>query len=168
MAINNIVGVAVAGIGENENYISIGDLAGFPLAKELEPQGKVMFALQILHTCAMPIVKASVLVLYLRTFPNRRFKIAVCIVATYVLLWWVSIFLATIFQCNPISDNWGTQLSRMSGCISDINIVYETAAVTSLVSDVLILALPFPLVWKLHMRREHKVAVLRIFLAEAV
>ncbi|KAK3175110.1 hypothetical protein OEA41_002356 [Lepraria neglecta] len=31
----------------------------------------------------------------------------------------------------------------MSGCISDINIVYETAAVTNLVSDVVILALLF-------------------------
>ena len=115
MAINNIVGVAVAGIGENEIYISIGDLAGFPPAKELEPQGKVMFALQILHTCAMPTIKASVLAFYLRTFSTRRFKIAVYIVATYVILWWVSIFLATIFQCNPISDNWGTQPSQMSG-----------------------------------------------------
>ena len=164
MAINNIVGVAIAGIGENEIFISAGDLAGFSLAKELEPQGKVMFALQILHTYTMPIVKASVLVFYLRTFPTRRFKIAVCIVPTFVLLWWVSILLATIFQCNPISDNWGTQPSRMSGCISDINIVNETAAVTNLVSDV-ILALPFLIVWKPHV---HKVAVSRIFLAGAV
>lgn len=55
----------------------------------------------------------------------------------------------------------------MSGCISDINIVYETAAVINLVSDVVILALAFPIVWKLHMRREHKFAVLEIFLAGA-
>ena len=66
-----------------------------------------MFALQILHTDAMPIIKPSVLAFYLRTFPTGRFKIAVYIVVTYVLLWWVSMPFATIFQ-HHIPDNWGT------------------------------------------------------------
>ncbi len=74
--INNIVGVALGGFGENEIYRT--DLPfQFPLPEELLPQGQVMFVLQILHTCARPIIKASVLAFYLRLFPTRRFRVAV-------------------------------------------------------------------------------------------
>ena len=83
---------------------------GFPLPQELLPQGQVMFALQILHTCAMPLVKASILAFYSRIFDSRKwFKAAAWILTVYIFVWWLSILFATIFQCSPVSDNWVCQ-----------------------------------------------------------
>ena len=164
MTINNIVGATVAGIGSHEVYRPSGPAAGFPFPKELKPQGQVMFALQILHTCAMPVIKASVLAFYLRLFPTADFRRAVWAVGIYVFCWWIAILFATIFQCNPISDNWGTEPSQTTGCIANINIMYETAALTNLLSDIAILVLPIPVVLGLHMLLKHKLAVICIFL----
>ena len=172
VTINNIVGVAVGGIGEQEQWTTAYAENGFllfPTPKELLPDGKVMFVMQILHTCAMPVIKASVLTFYWHVFVTpansyRSFKIAIWVIATYVLLWWISIFFATLFQCNPISDNWGTNPLQLPGCVENINVMYETAAFTNLVSDVVILALPsFPM-RKLQLPIGSKIAVLGIFM----
>ena len=160
--------MAVAGIGEHEDLRTSGPYIGFPLAKDLAPQGKVMYALQILHTCAMPFIKASILAFYIRLFPTRRFKIAVNIVLAYVFCWWVSTLFVTIFQCHPISDNWGTEPTQLGGCIPNINTFYSTAAFLNVIGDVLVLALPVPVVARLHMPVKHRVALLSIFLSGAL
>ena len=123
VTINNIVGVAVGGIGEQELWTDAYASEGiplFPTPKELLPDGKVMFVMQIMHTCAMPVIKASVLAFYWRVFVTpaksyQSFKIAIWVIAIYVLLWWIAIFFATLFQCNPISDNWGTNPLQLPG-----------------------------------------------------
>lgn len=176
VTINNIVGVAVGGIGEQEIWTNIyaGDgVALFPTPKELLPDGKVMFVMQIMHTCAMPVIKASVLAFYRRIFvtpakSSRSFNIAIWVIATYVLLWWISIFFATLLQCNPISDNWGTDPLQLPGCPSNINVMYQTAAFTNLVSDIAILTLPFFPMRKLQLPMGRKIAVLCIFMTGGV
>lgn len=176
VTINNIVGVAVGGIGEQEIWTNVyadDGVALFPTPKELLPDGKVMFVMQIMHTCAMPVIKASVLTFYWRIFvtpvnSSRSFRIAIWVIATYVLLWWISIFFATLFQCHPISDNWGTNPLQLPGCPNNINVMYQTAAFTNLVSDIVILALPFFPMSKLQLPFEKKIAVLCIFMTGSV
>ena len=176
VTINNIVGVAVGGIGEQElstNIYADDNIAEFPTPKELLPDGKVMFVMQILHTCAMPVIKASVLTFYWHVFVTpaksyRSFKFAIWAIATYVLLWWISIFFATLFQCHPISDNWGTNPLQLPGCPPNIVVMYQVAAFTNLVSDFVILALPFFPMHKLQLPIEKKIAVLLIFMTGAM
>ena len=123
VGINNIVGATVGRIGKHEVLNS----DGFPVGDHsLLVYGQVrtflqwahllvdmsltqvMFVLQILHTCAVPVIKASILYFYRRLFSSnsRGFNVAVWIIAVYVTLWFISILFATIFQCKPISDNW--------------------------------------------------------------
>ena len=127
-----------------------------------------MFALQLLHTCAMPLIKASILAFYARLFPTRRFKVAVYAVSAYVLAWWVSAFFVTIFQCRLISDNWGTEPAQLSGCIPGILAFYQAIAFLNMIGDVLVLALPIPVVAKLHMPLNHRAVLLGIFLSGAL
>ena len=176
VTINNIVGVAVGGIGEQEIWTNAyaGDgISLFPTPQELLPDGKVMFVMQLMHTCAMPVIKASVLAFYWRIFvtpakSSRSFKIAIWVIATYVFLWWIGIFFATLFQCNPISDNWGTNPLQLPGCPSGIVIMYQVAAFTNLVSDIAIVTLPFSPMRKIQLPLEKKIAVLCILMTGAV
>jgi len=62
---------------------------------------QTLYSVEILHTCAMPAIKAYALAFYTRIFVSQSFKKVSCVVATYVLFWWVAVFFATIFQCNP-------------------------------------------------------------------
>ncbi|KAL6715742.1 hypothetical protein ACLMJK_006703 [Lecanora helva] len=161
---NNIVAVSVAGVGEHEIFHNSGPAKGFPLETELQPQGKVMYALQILHTCAMPVIKASVLTFFARLFPTPRFKVAVHVVLLFIICWWLSTLIVTVFQCNPISFNWGTKPGQLDNCIPKINIFYEIAAFMNMIGDVVVLVLPFPTVVGLQMHSKHKIAVLGMFL----
>ena len=171
-----MVGVAIGGIGEQEiwtNAYSSDGIPLFPTPKELLPDGKVMFVMQIMHTCAMPVIKASVLAFYWRIFvtlanSTRTFKIAIWVIATYVALWWIAIFFATLFQCNPISDNWGTSPLQLPNCPGNIDVMYQTAAFTNTISDFAIVALPFSPVKKLQLPIGKKIGVLCIFMTGAV
>lgn len=176
VTINMIVGVAVGGIGEQEiwtNTYASGGVVLFPTPKELLPDGKVMFVMQIMHTCAMPVIKASVLTFYWRIFvtptnSSCNIKIAIWVIAIYVGLWWISIFFATLFQCNPISDNWGTNPLQLPGCSGSFIKMYQTAAFTNLVSDIVILAIPFFPMRKVQLPMSTKIGVLCIFMTGSV
>ena len=180
---NNIVGATVGRIGKHEVFQD----DGFPVGDHhLKVYGQVprstpvlldkisstlltsvvqvLFALQIMHTCAMPILKASVLIFYTRLFVSRGFHIAVYCIGAYVSLWFISILFATLFQCSAISDNWGTTESQFAGCLPSIIYMYQTAAITNVISDLAILTVPWPIVWKLQMPKTHKLAVSAIFL----
>ena len=127
-----------------------------------------MFALQILHTCAMPLIKMSILAFYIHLFPAKRFKYAVAYVVVYVFCWWVSTLIVTIFQCHPISYNRGTEPGQLGACIDNVNVFYETAAFFNVLGDFMVLALPWPVVVRLQMGIKHKIAVLGIFLTGAL
>ena len=71
-------------------------------------------------------------------------------------------------ECNPIPDNWGTNPLQLPGCPSNIIVMYQTAAFTNLVSDIVILALPFTPMRKLQLPMAKKIAVLCIFMTGAM
>ena len=79
---------------------------------------KVLYAEQLLHTTAMPVIKAS-LILFLRCVfgHHQMFRIAVWVVGAYVFLWWLTTFWMSVFQCWPISANWSTMPDQARYCI---------------------------------------------------
>ena len=155
-------------MGQHEDMQNSGPAKGFLLSKSLERQGKVMYALQILHTCAMPVIKASVLAFYSRLFPTKKFKWAIYGTSAFVFGWWVSIFLVSIFQCHPISLNWGVDPSMMGFCIAEVNDFYEAAAFFNVVGDIVILVLPLPVVYGLPTTMSDKWAIGGTFLTGAL
>ena len=48
------------------------------------------------------LVRISLLMFLLQTFPNRRFQLVVKILAVYTSLHTVAFFFAVIFQCDPV------------------------------------------------------------------
>ena len=66
----------------------------------------------------MPVIKASLLLFLRRIFGHvRGFRVAFWIVGAYIFLWWLTTFWMSIFQCKPISSNWGTTPEEMGDCI---------------------------------------------------
>jgi hypothetical protein len=66
----------------------------------------------------MPVIKASLMLFLNRIFSHSKtFRISLYVVAGYIFLWWFSTFFMSIFQCWPISSNWGTTPAEMGNCI---------------------------------------------------
>jgi hypothetical protein len=136
----NIIGAAKYHFGNHEIYIDSGDLEGFPVAWLLLGYGKasrrcwvlqrytdfteqIFYAIQLLHATAMPVIKASLMLFLRRIFGHIvAFRRALWIVGIYVILWWLTTFWMSVFQCWPISSNWGTTPAEFGDCIPDYQV----------------------------------------------
>ena len=111
--------------------------------------------------------KASLLLLYYRIFsPSRRFRLAIYIVTAIVFCQWFSVTLAFIFQCRPVAAFWDHTIQRAK-CI-DLPLFTVVSGVLNLMTDVLILCLPMPMVWGLNTTNAQKVTLTGIFLLGAL
>ena len=80
------------------------------------------FAAQILYKVTMCLTKLSLGALYLRIFPDRKFRIAVITVMAVTATYTLAAVLLTVFGCNPIRKSWNKELPGY--CIPSINIWY--------------------------------------------
>lgn len=122
---------------------------------------QAVYALQIVYICALPLIKFSILLFYNRLFPGRRFRIVSYCIAAFVLCWWIVFFLTTVFQCTPIAANWWPD--SYDYCMDEYA-MYDVYSALNLLTDIVILALPWPLVMKLQLAPRKKFQLLGIFL----
>lgn len=116
----------------------------------------------LIYVLAIPLIKLSVITFYRRIFGMSR-MMWLCVFLT--LGYFIACPIAFCACCRPPSYYW-TQYADPSGgsCVFDLYPFYIGNAATNVLTDVLILVVPIPLVWKLQMRTVQKVLVTGIFL----
>jgi hypothetical protein len=115
--------------------------------------GQTFWACQIAYKLTLNLTKLSILLLYLRIFPNPGFRVCVKLVFVAISAYAFSTIVATILQCNPIARNWDR--TRNGSCI-DLVAFWYANAIANIASDVVIVALPTRLVWRLQLPRAQK------------
>ena len=124
---------------------------------------KISIANLTLWLATAAATKASLLFLYYRLFsPSPRFRFAVHIGAATVFCQWFSITLVGIFQCRPVAAFWNRMIQGAK-CI-DLPLFTKFSGVLNLLTDVLILCLPVPMVWGLNTTKAQKATLTGIFL----
>ncbi|KXG50591.1 uncharacterized protein PGRI_043580 [Penicillium griseofulvum] len=78
-----------------------------------------------------------------------------------VLAWCLAVFITVLVQCRPISYNWNK--NQRGTCINAKSFFFGNA-ISNLLIDVIILALPIPMVLQLQLRLSQKLTILGIFL----
>ncbi|OJJ42185.1 hypothetical protein ASPZODRAFT_77553 [Penicilliopsis zonata CBS 506.65] len=132
-----------------------------PLA-DVEGLIHILFAYVLLYFIAVPLVKLSVLLFYRRIF-GMRWTLWFC--AGLTVGYWAGCTAAFLSCCRPLSYYWMQYSHPDSGkCIFELYPFYIGNAAASMATDVLILTVPMPIVWKLHMRRSQRLLVCSIFL----
>ena len=106
-------------------------------------------------------VKLSILHLYLTIFQDVRFRI-VCYAAMFVSMgYFVSVFAETFSVCRPVAYNWN---KKMHGtCNPKAKEVYLAAGLINLIVDVFIVAMPMPMLFRLHIPTARKVGLIAMF-----
>ena len=105
--------------------------------------------------------KASILVLYMRIFNVKKFRIWPIIMLGVVGAWTVAFFFASLFQCYPITP----LIEPFYGnkCVNTVPLWY-TGGSTDIALDCIILAMPVPMVMKLQLPPKQKIGVICMFL----
>ncbi|KAL8894621.1 MAG: hypothetical protein Q9192_004176, partial [Flavoplaca navasiana] len=110
--------------------------------------------------------KMSILILYLRLFAvNRTFRYVTWSMMFFVCGYLMANLWTQIFGCSPRSKYW--EPSTPGHCIdyTKAGLAYGSM---NIISDLLILILPIPLVWRLKLSRREKVGISVIFMSGTI
>lgn len=122
---------------------------------------KLVFATELMYDPAIAAVKLSVLLLYRRLFPNRRFRIILWCVGGFIVCYSSIQNVMTIFDCHPIEAIWNP---FVKGTCIDLNTLAIVMGILNIVTDFVTLILPMPLLWRLQISRVWKLQLMGIFL----
>lgn len=97
---------------------------------------------------------------YYTVFISRRFRVTCLIMMGIVTLYFVVYTMIIILTCIPIPRQWDTKIP--GGCI-DVELRLWVTVILNLAIDVLIVALPMPVVWRLQMPFSKRLLISLIF-----
>ncbi|KAI9727186.1 MAG: hypothetical protein M1834_008494 [Cirrosporium novae-zelandiae] len=106
--------------------------------------------------------KLSILCFYLRIFFGQRFKFWVSVTGFMILGHGVGVLFAAIFQCSPIAYTWDKAI--MDGTCFNQQAFYRYVSIPVIVTDVMIMILPLPFLWKLKVSTSQKIALTGVFI----
>lgn len=115
-----------------------------------------------IYMVAMGFTKLSILLLYLKLLaPGMKLRFAVYAILAFVASYTIATELSLLFACNPILKLYHAYLK--GSC--SINIIAHgiSQGVLNIVSDILIIVVPVPMVWSMQMSTKHKVGVVSVF-----
>ncbi|KAL8682884.1 MAG: hypothetical protein Q9186_001130 [Xanthomendoza sp. 1 TL-2023] len=126
----------------------------------------IVFGLAVIASITFYIVslaatKISILLLYGRVFPKREFHAVLWGVGIFVAAFTIANVLFVIFSCRPIRAAWNPFVKGK--CINTAAAILAVACLTT-ATDFIILGLPLPLVWRLHLPTIKKVQLTVVFL----
>lgn len=107
------------------------------------------------------VIKTSILLLYRRIFPDRRFHLWVYAMGVFVVAYSVSAFFAFLFQCVPIAAGW--DLNIKGRCIN-LSLAFTIVGAINVITDAVILAMPLPQLWRLNTTTARKAQLVGVFL----
>lgn len=137
-----------------------------PLEADPREGMKWNYILQALYNPILALVKTSVLLFLLRLSGQKKnIRISIHALNAFNLALMVAIFFTVLFQCTPISYFWeqvGRSPPTEGTCINAAVFITATAALNVL-TDILVLMLPFWIFLGLQMPKRVKWALLGVF-----
>jgi len=120
--------------------------------------------MQVLYNPILALVKSSILFFLLRLGgPRRSIRYSVYGLNAFNIALMIAIFLTVIFQTIPIQAYWDLSL-QPTRQINGANFYISTAIIT-IITDFLVLLIPFWVFVGLKMRMAAKVGLIVVFLA---
>ncbi|GKZ26523.1 hypothetical protein AbraIFM66951_002759 [Aspergillus brasiliensis] len=130
-----------------------------------QPFVQTFIGTDVLAAAGLALAKLSVLLFYRRIFAiNRAFSIATWILGAIVVGWFISTACGLIFASHPVVGEWQPWVAHSHIAYKPFWITY---GVLNLVLDIVILALPQLLVWKLNLSKARKRQLSLVFLLGA-
>ncbi len=115
----------------------------------------------MIWAAAVFLIRASVLVLYIRIFRTRSFRITCYVVHGINFAFFVSTIISTPLICRPIAYSWDKRIP--GGKCGDQKSLDLFIGIFNLLLDVCVVVLPMPVLWGLQMAVSKKLMVSAMF-----
>ncbi|KAL2756653.1 hypothetical protein ACRALDRAFT_1069423 [Sodiomyces alcalophilus JCM 7366] len=153
----SITGVLRAGIGW-------GHVTDVVMTYGMEPLTllfKLLIPLQFLWVLSLSFSKLSILLLYTKLFPVASLVWIARGTGIVIILWAFATILTGCLICQPFEMNWNPTLP--GGKCGDQVTSFTVTGSINLVTDVIVLVLPMPHLYKLHMAMYKRVTLICVF-----
>ncbi|KAI7218260.1 hypothetical protein KC333_g3723 [Hortaea werneckii] len=128
---------------------------------------KAVYVVEIFYYFSLFFVKLSILMLYLRLAGSLRTFLYWGAIGTLVII--VAQFVSTVVvvgtQCIPMATYWDPTIE---GTCININDFFYSTNIFTIITDIMIIALPIATLWKLHCPRAQKYGIMLAFLLGGV
>lgn len=118
----------------------------------------------IFYPVTIACYKTSVILLNKRIFVQDRFQTASWAILILNACWAIGNTLGWIFQCIPVKMMWG---DATEGKCWDAKGEWISLVVWNVFTDVVIITMPLPMVWRLSLKTRDKVLLSGLFLLGA-
>ncbi|GJC83259.1 hypothetical protein ColLi_06097 [Colletotrichum liriopes] len=114
------------------------------------------YAVQMLYIVVLILAKLSIVTLFGRLFPDRKFQLVNKLVIAFLIGHGLIFLFVIMFECTPIAGIWDRTIERK--CVN-VNAVALASAILSIVEDCVILSMPIQQLSKLQLGLKKKLAV---------
>lgn len=134
----------------------------FAALEELQPSVitmhyKYLIAVSFLYFVCVAIPKLAVLALYLKLFPLKPYTTMVYVVAGIVAATGIVCPIMCLNICHPFEYNWNRTIP--GGSCVDSHAFYRWSSLPNILTDMAMLVLPLPIVWRLNMSTKLKIGL---------
>ncbi|KAL4987806.1 hypothetical protein BDW68DRAFT_197132 [Aspergillus falconensis] len=157
------VAVAISGVGFPLKTHGLGKNIWTVPFSDISETLKLFFIEEVLYTICTALIKISMLFLYLRLFPNALLRRAIFISLAITSLWALGSFLAQVLSCKPVSYYWNQWDGEHVGKCSSHNSLLLAHSIINIFLDILVFALPMPVLVRLQMSIEKRVGICLMF-----
>lgn len=112
------------------------------------------------YILAISFIKFSILALYFKTFPVRKFRYCVWGVSIFVISWGMAGAVVAVFQCTSIEYIW--QPEDQEFCMN-FGLRNPMSGVMNIIASIVIVVMVLPLVGGLHVTQHKRWMVLATF-----
>ncbi|GLA37190.1 hypothetical protein AnigIFM63309_003759 [Aspergillus niger] len=141
-------------IGGNGYHISDLD------TRTIELFYQIFLSSQFTYFVLTPLIKISFICFYRRLFTTKHFLRFTLALNILIAAWSSGIFLACALQCRPLRAYW--DINVKGRCFSATTYIIVNQAF-NVVMDFVILAVPVPMIWRLHRSWQDKLALNAVF-----
>lgn len=117
----------------------------------------------MLYLGSLMIIRVSVLLFYLRIFPQRLFRRVVYAIIIANMFYGSAFILISIFQCIPVQAAWTRWDGTVEGRCVDVNLLGWASGAINVALNITVLILPLPGLTKLAIPWGRKIHVLLVF-----
>ena len=134
-----------------------------PLDAPAQPAAIWNFVNMCLYNPILALVKSSVLFFLLRMAGTKNYiRYSIYALNTFNIAMMIATFLVVIFQCNPVSGAYDLEAMKTAKCVDAYSFSVSTAIIT-IITDVLVVALPFWIILGLKMPTKVKLSLIGVF-----
>ncbi|RDL32029.1 uncharacterized protein BP5553_09431 [Venustampulla echinocandica] len=126
---------------------------------------KLELTLALLNPPAITLPKLAILCLYLRVFSTKIYRYGAFFIGAMLIVAWIVSFILQMAMCSPFEKLWDKSLPGK--CLNEFQI-FIWFGIPHIVTDVAIIILPLPLIWRLQTTTNQKIGLTLTFLTGSV